>query len=1171
MKSLLIIFSLLLPSLSSVLYWNFEEDDSDKYIRDISGFANDALIHDGIRVYDEEKHSKVLKLVYDHQDIVVSPVKGLEGAISDSFSVNFWIKPTAYGKYWQQLDSGWGRFKFRILESGKIQMGIGSPPNMLVTKDFVSDSTLPLNEWTMISFTFNTSTSMGQAYWNGQFLGGREIPSGTQTWNYFQLWRIDGYLDDIGIYNYTLSKEEIESKFEITPITTTTTEPIPTMPMTTAITPTTSVPTTTSSPITTTLDIILHWNFNETGDKIVDYSGMGNSPDLGNKVREYNTEINKNVLCFYNDTNLYSTINGFKPNSSFSVAFWINSRFYYNKAVFGTAYPEIMIRWDKPGRFTGGITENFQHNNDGTTIILEHQQNNVWYHIAFTYEYEATYARYYVDGILRKAKITPSGEPWSGFNIKRFEGCTADVRVYNRRLTTSEVVHLYNGRDPNAGPPDGTPYYLAEERYVQKILFETQIPVEWGRTEKWVRYTYFAGKYYLLIVSGDELSRARPEILEITVDENDDPISLDKAYLEDEDYSPVWQRYYHAFTMEVDNKGFIHVAGGMRDFPEDYGMNMKDLPERLYNSHILYWRSTAPGDIHSMKFMGNNKTACPGGYGFAFYNFHRDRKGTLFFGSRVWPYVDKLGNNTVTRGAGLSRYDEELQSWKELGTYYKSLGREARSASIFYETYTPPEGRPFFWMYPFLDWDINNRLHVAFVANKDTNGINYSKIYNILSGKIIEHYASHIAYMYSDDGGDTFYNTSGVELKLPASVFRQDGSQTDVAWQTNNFTDYISHEWLNVVADYEGNPLIYHPVIPVSQETLEGKRGRVSYFKDGKWFRETIDGGRNNDEDNFSTTPTIVGATSGLDGVISYAVGSNVYRFWNLKGEVRKIRLDNHSYNTLSHNHAYLYGNIIGMNYYEGIEKLVFRLIKIERSPPTSTTETTTTSPTTPPTASPTTTSKPEKPTTTTASPTATSKPTTEKSTTPVVTTEPLPTSTPLPTSAPSNDELILHWKFDGDSDKIRDYSGFDNSPDVKGARMYDEELDMNVLCLNDKMRISSTINGFNSVKSFSISYWIRPEQFGLYMGSDLGEIRIRYRGQSGPGSFAGGIHSEMGPGDWGPNTPIHLEKWNHIVLTFEDDLLRFYRDGKLRAEKTFGTSKSMVKIRYMENYRLHR
>jgi hypothetical protein len=77
--------------------------------------------------------------------------------------------------------------------------------------------------------------------------------------------------------------------------------------------------------------------------------------------------------------------------------------------------------------------------------------NNVWQHIAATYDSNLGKLRFYVNGLLDlefsvTKKLTPTAYPLyigSGVNAEYFNGIIGEVRIYSRALRKEEIKHLY--------------------------------------------------------------------------------------------------------------------------------------------------------------------------------------------------------------------------------------------------------------------------------------------------------------------------------------------------------------------------------------------------------------------------------------------------------------------------------------------------------------------------------------------------------------------------------------------------------------------------------------------------------------------------------------------------------------------------------------------------------
>eukprot|EP01069_Polyplicarium_translucidae_P009073 Polyplicarium_translucidae@DN3286_c0_g1_i5.p1 len=77
------------------------------------------------------------------------------------------------------------------------------------------------------------------------------------------------------------------------------------------------------------------------------------------------------------------------------------------------------------------------------------------------------------------------------------------------------------------------------------------------------------------------------------------------------------------YSIAVDEKGYVHIAGEMTEYPL---RNMEHLPSEYQDKHCMLWKSAAPLDASSFVYRGNDPKHCPHGIGFQHYRFTNDTR-----------------------------------------------------------------------------------------------------------------------------------------------------------------------------------------------------------------------------------------------------------------------------------------------------------------------------------------------------------------------------------------------------------------------------------------------------------------------------------------------------------------------------------------------------------------
>lgn len=257
----------------------------------------------------------------------------------------------------------------------------------------------------------------------------------------------------------------------------------------------------------------------------------------------------------------------------------------------------------------------------------------------------------------------------------------------------------------------------------------------------------------------------RPKIVKIT------PFGSEEVYLDAPDYA-TYQDTHHAFSIGVDESGYIHLTGDMHNYPS----SASHMPDRYQGGTCMYWRSDKPEDISSFTWLGKDPGGLQG-HGPSYAAFFNDHEGRLFWAARCKTKT----KNSIT----MSRFNTDTQTWTEFGgpdsvSTVPSLMRENEAQTGSYVLTRMVMGGA---------TDAENRVHVVANLLNETD----------LTGAT-GYVTSDTVYLQTSDFGNTFTKANGSVVPLPARV-EAGVNQGDVI---------VSHKWLNadtsVAVDRNNNP-----------------------------------------------------------------------------------------------------------------------------------------------------------------------------------------------------------------------------------------------------------------------------------------------------------------------------------------------------------------------------
>ena len=263
-----------------------------------------------------------------------------------------------------------------------------------------------------------------------------------------------------------------------------------------------------------------------------------------------------------------------------------------------------------------------------------------------------------------------------------------------------------------------------------------------------------------------------------------DKITATESILKDLDGNDYIMRNdnHHRWSIGIDEKGYIHVAGDMHN----YSVFSSDshMPANMQDGNCNYWRSDKPENISSFTWHGKTSESSPVGTGWTYIRFINDHQGRLYFSGR--------SVNTKThpyyRAFSASKYDAEAKQWYALG------GENPKgNVSLVWEDNAEYGSNGYSRIFGKLWFDYLDRMHVAVpLLNSSAN-----------ANTTLGHYSNTAVYLRSDDYGSTFRRADNSIVSVPARIDATDNSKVDIVYE---------HDWLRtqsrVWIDYLGRPIV---------------------------------------------------------------------------------------------------------------------------------------------------------------------------------------------------------------------------------------------------------------------------------------------------------------------------------------------------------------------------
>ena len=397
--------------------WNFDETTGVSVVDSVSG-------HNGTATGTNVVPGKVGNAhLFSGTDYISIP--NTFSLPSQNGAISLLVKPNSWAGTTDILGGGASGSDFRFLNQGgtstlygffingeyRINTGIGGIP--------------PVGVWSHLVLTWDSSTGT-KLYMDGVLIGKHPSPPPAYskkglTLGKFTSGGFSGLLDEVKVFNQALSDKEVADLYSTYKST---------------------------SPAS---DLIAYWNFDEaSGNTVSDSAGsyvgtaQGTSivPGKQGNARSFNGT----------DSVIIQSTFGL-PSQTGTISLWVNPRSWSGSTdILGAGVGGSDFRFfnsNGSGALYGFYINGEYRVNTNTTGI---PPIDTWTHLTLTWGSNGT--KLYLNGVLKGTNTnTVPAYSQKGLSIGKFtsggfNGTLDEVKVYNRTLSDSEVVNLYNTNNP---------------------------------------------------------------------------------------------------------------------------------------------------------------------------------------------------------------------------------------------------------------------------------------------------------------------------------------------------------------------------------------------------------------------------------------------------------------------------------------------------------------------------------------------------------------------------------------------------------------------------------------------------------------------------------------------------------------------------------------------------
>lgn len=423
-------------NLGLVGYWSFDEATGTK-VTDFSGHNINGSLCSGSCQWVSGKFGSAMYFPNTGPNsIAIGSTTDFQFG-TNSFSVSFWAKidPSSTNALpVSNASSGYSTIGFRFFINDSMYFYVGDGVNYV--EDGVNIVAYK-GQWTHFVGTWDVTDKKGRLYINGVLskttnanLNVGAVNSirnlrfgGTSDYGYVY----KGSLDDVRIYNRALSATEVIKLYKSS----------------------SAKPKTPNN-----FGLAGYWSFDEaTGTKAMDYSGKNNNGSITGATWT-NGKLGK-ALNFDGATNRVIVIDTFDP-TAYTYSMWVKPEAIVAQNIFvrsdaggpGSSYSH-QLRMDSSGHFEHYTWDGGPNTVTGTTVA----QPNNWYFVTVVATGGGGFGRLYVNGVEEGTADAIPGTLWSdgdrywigqsSSGHAFFDGTIDDIHFYNRALSATEVMNLY--------------------------------------------------------------------------------------------------------------------------------------------------------------------------------------------------------------------------------------------------------------------------------------------------------------------------------------------------------------------------------------------------------------------------------------------------------------------------------------------------------------------------------------------------------------------------------------------------------------------------------------------------------------------------------------------------------------------------------------------------------